>query len=113
MKGKTLSFSKRDAKNILMQLSSSLSFKNLVKGRLVEHSTVDFSSGHDPRGVGSSPMSGFTLNVECSWDSLSLYFCPFLTRLFTHAFSLSKIKKLNLVKNILNRPPKSQFHLTL
>ena len=29
-----------------------------------EHPTLDFSSGHDPRAMGSSPMSDSALNVE-------------------------------------------------
>ena len=36
----------------------------------VEHSTLDFSSGHDPRVVGSSPILGSMLNVEPARDSL-------------------------------------------
>ena len=31
---------------------------------LVECVTLDFGSGHDPRVVGSSPMSNSMLNVE-------------------------------------------------
>ena len=30
----------------------------------VEHLTIDFSSDHDPRVMGSSPTSGSVLNVE-------------------------------------------------
>ena len=32
--------------------------------QLVEHLTLDFVSGHDPRVVGSSPVSGSVLSVE-------------------------------------------------
>ena len=39
----------------------------------VERLTLDFSSGHDPRVLGSSPMSGSVLSVEPTWDSLSLF----------------------------------------
>ena len=38
----------------------------------VERLTLDFSSGRDPRVVGSSPTSGSALSVEPAWDSLSL-----------------------------------------
>ena len=40
----------------------------------VERPTLDLSSGHDPRVVGSSLASGSALSVEPAWDSLSL--CP-------------------------------------
>ena len=49
------------------------SVKKLEFGaQLVEHLTLDFSSGHDPRVVGLSPMLGSVLNIEPTWDSLSL-----------------------------------------
>ena len=34
--------------------------------------TLDFSSGRDPRAVGSSLALGSALNIEPAWDSLSL-----------------------------------------
>ena len=37
----------------------------------VERPTLDFSSGHDPGVVGSSPMSGSALSTEAAEDSLS------------------------------------------
>ena len=40
--------------------------------QLVECLTFDFGSGHDPRVVGLSPVSGSVLSVEPGWDSLSL-----------------------------------------
>ena len=33
-------------------------------GGLVERHTLDFSLDHDPKDMGSSPVSGFTLSVE-------------------------------------------------
>ena len=38
----------------------------------VEPLTLDFGSGHDPRVVASSPVSGSTLSIEPAYDSLSL-----------------------------------------
>ena len=35
--------------------------------QVVEHSTLDFDSGHDPQ-----PTMGSTPNMETAWDSLSL-----------------------------------------
>ena len=32
--------------------------------QVVEHLTLDFGSSHDPRVMGSSSASGFTLSVE-------------------------------------------------
>ena len=57
--------------------------------QLVEHLTLDFGSGHDPRVMGSSPMSGSMLSVEPAWDSLS----PI------HSFILSLSLSLSLSKN--------------
>ena len=39
---------------------------------MVKHLTLDFSSGHDPGVVGSSPTSGSTLGMEPALDTLSL-----------------------------------------
>ena len=49
--------------------------------KLVEHLTLEFSSGHDPRVMGLSPMSGSALNVEPARDSLSfsLFLSPALS----------------------------------
>ena len=63
------------------------SLKRIKEGRLggsVEPSTLDFSSGHDPR-VGQS---GSVLSVEPAWDSLFLCPSPQLTLIR----SLKKIK---------------------
>ena len=38
----------------------------------VEHPTLDFSSGHDPRFLGLKPVWGSMLSVEAAYDSLSL-----------------------------------------
>ena len=43
--------------------------------RSVERLTLDFSSGHDPRVVGSSPALGSALSAEPAKDSL----CPSLS----------------------------------
>ena len=40
--------------------------------QLVEHLTLHFGSGHDPRVMGSSPRSGSVLIMETVRDSLSL-----------------------------------------
>ena len=55
----------------------------------VECLILDFSSGHDPRVVGSSPASGPVLSVEPAWDFLSLSSAP-----LPYSFSLSKIKSI-------------------
>ena len=52
--------------------------------QLVEHPTLDFSSGHDPRIVGSSPVSGSTLDVG---SSFFLFFYLFLFIFFLIFFS--------------------------
>ena len=56
----------------------------------VEHPTLDFASGHDPRVVGSSPMPGTVLSVglEILYPSSSV---PFPHSLFL-SLSLSKTK---------------------
>ena len=66
---------------------------------MVEHLTLDFSSGCDPRVMGSSPALGSVLSVGPAWDfpplsvsvsvSLPLSAPPLLT------CALSKIKKNN------------------
>ena len=55
----------------------------------VEHLTFGFGSGHDPRVVGLSPMSGYMLSTEPAWDSLFLSLCPWPLLMC----SLSKNKK--------------------
>ena len=40
--------------------------------QLVEHLTLGFGSGHDPRVVESSPASRSMLSLEPAWDILSL-----------------------------------------
>ena len=55
--------------------------------------TLDFSSGHDPRALGSSPPSGSMLSVETALDCLSLPLPLFSTPALS--LSLSKRKKKN------------------
>ena len=45
----------------------------------VECPTLDFSSAHGFMVMGWSPMSGFVLNMEPAWDSVSLSAPPVLT----------------------------------
>ena len=52
--------------------------------QLIEHLALDFGSGHDPRVVGSSPVSGSALSVELA---LSPSPAPLLS------LSISKIKR--------------------
>ena len=48
--------------------------KNIPRGTWVvqstEHLTLEFGSGHDPKVVGSNPVSGSVLNVEPAQNSL-------------------------------------------
>ena len=59
--------------------------------QLVEHLTPEFSLGHGPRVMGSSPTLGSVLCMEPAWDSLSL--CPFPICTCTRTVSL-KLKKI-------------------
>ena len=59
--------------------------------QVVECLTLGFSSGHDPRVVGSNPMLGSMLHMEPTWDSLSLSLSFPLPSLCT--LSLYKKKK--------------------
>ena len=54
----------------------------------VECLTLDFGSGHGPRVVGLSPMSGSMLSMQPAWDSLSL-------SLFLSALPPSQKKKIH------------------
>ena len=59
----------------------------------VEHPTLDFGSGQDPRVVGSDSVSGSVLSVKPAWDFLSV--CPsVLLPLSPLMCSLSKINRL-------------------
>ena len=69
----------------LTTLTSEVEFRSAWGAQSVEHPTLDFSSGHDARVVGSSPVPGSALSVEPAWDSLSL--------------SLSLSKKLKSFRN--------------
>ena len=40
--------------------------------QFVERQILDFHSGHDPRDMGLSPVSGSMLSMEPAWDPLSL-----------------------------------------
>ena len=59
--------------------------------QLVEFLTLDFGSGHDPRAVGSSPMSGSALSREPAEDSLS----PSLSLPLPPSYSLSRSNNNN------------------
>ena len=60
----------------------------------VEHQTLDFGSGHDPRVMGSSPTLGSTLSVETALDYLSVSpYAPLPCLHSAHALSLSLKKK--------------------
>ena len=78
-----------------------LPFNNECTGAWVaqsaEHLTLDFCSGHDPRIVGLSPVSGSRLGVERVQDFRSLFLCPSLP----FVFSLSKNKKIK-INNLKN-----------
>ena len=47
-------------------------FRGTCVAQSVEHLTLDLGAGHDPRVVGSSPVSGSVLRVAPVYDSLSL-----------------------------------------
>ena len=58
----------------------------------VEHLTLDFGSGHDPRDMGSNPTSGSVLSRESASNSLSPPLrlpLPLLTRARALSLSLS------------------------
>ena len=64
--------------------------------QLVEQLTLGFGSGHDPRVMGSSPASGFALNREPPWDSLSPSLSLSLSALPLLAVSLMHSKIINI-----------------
>jgi len=65
--------------------------------QLVKCPTLDFSSGHDLRVVGSSPTSDSALGVELDWDSFS----PLPLPLPTYAlFLFKKKKKATVIKTL-------------
>ena len=71
--------------------------------QLVEHPTLDFGSGHDPRVTGLSPTLGSALNMEPAWDSVSVsHPLP-----LSPAFSLSNEKIKDSLS--LSIPPQSLF----
>ena len=57
----------------------------------VEGLNLDFSSGRDPRVVGSSPALGCALSMEPAWDSLSLSLSP--SHACACSLSVSKTKQ--------------------
>ena len=61
--------------------------------------TLDFSSGHDLRVMGSSPGSGSVPSVESAWDyhplSLCLSRAHLCERTHAHSHSLSLSLKIN------------------
>ena len=65
----------------------------------VELLTLDFSSGYDPRVMGSSSTSGSTLTVEPAFKILSLSLCP--SPLLPHF--LSKIKSNKQTKERVSK----------
>ena len=68
--------------------------------RFVEHLTLDFDSGHDPRVVALSPSLGSTLTAQRLLGILSLslssFLCPSPPLSFSCVPSLSKIKLKDL-----------------
>ena len=77
-------------------------FRGAWVARSIEHQTLDFSSGHDPRVMESSPVSGSLLSMEPAWDSLS----P--SAPLSHSRSLSQKKgggDLNLDTDTQSRMP--------
>ena len=61
---------------VLQATFNGVEFKNNSKGgawvtQSVEHLTLDFSSGHDPRVVASRATWGSVLSMRLAWDSLS------------------------------------------
>ena len=68
---KTLPFITPKEKCAVSQIEASI-FWSTWGAQSVEQLTHDFSSGHDPWVLGSSPASGPMLSVEPAWDSPSL-----------------------------------------
>ena len=74
-------------------------FRGAWVAQSVEHLTLDFGSGHDPRVMGLSPMLGLTVIMEPAWDSLflSLFLSP-----PAHSLSLSLSLCLSKLTNKLS-----------
>ena len=68
--------------------------------QLVKHPTLDFSSGQDPRVVGSSSAPGSALSMVPAWNFLSL---PLPLPLFAHLLSLSRTLSLKEKKKKLSQ----------
>ena len=72
----------------------------------VEHPTLDFGSGHDPRVVGSSPKLGSMLSMKPAWNSPSFSAPPplllSLSLPLSLSLALSQIKKFKKIFKILN-----------
>ena len=66
-------------------------FRGAWVAQSVEHLTLDLGSGHGPRIVESSPVSGSILGMEPAWNSFSLSLSQHLSHL--GALSLKKKKK--------------------
>ena len=78
----------------------------------VECTTLDFSSGHDPRVRGSIPETDSLLSMETAQDCLSpsLSLCPSPIR--THALFLSLKKQTNtLSKSVRHYVDKCQINV--
>ena len=63
---------------------------------LVEHQSLGFGSGHDPRVMGLSPTSGSSLSTQSACDSLTL-------RLFHSSLILFLKKLIKMVNSMLGR----------
>ena len=74
----------------------------------VECLTLDFGSGHDPRVLGSSPVSGSLLGAEPTWDSSSPSVPPIRAHVLVRALSL-KIKHTHTQIQVHNHKIKITF----
>lgn len=54
----------------------------------------DFSSDHDLKVMGSSPVSRFTLSSKSAWKSLFLPHCSLLLSLLRKKFSLENFRMM-------------------
>ena len=72
-------------------------YRGALLAQSVEHLTLNFDPGHDPRVIGQSFVLGSTLSKEPAWDPPSLSLCP--SPPLTSSPSLYKIKKEKQNKN--------------
>ena len=66
--------------------------------------TLDFSLGHDPKAVGSSPTSGSVMTVWGLFGILSLFLSA--PPLLAHALSLSKETFKKTTIHLIEKTPK-------